>query len=541
MDGKIRCRIMCTRDTGCVASSVGTMMLFCFLSIYPLPIFLPCAKSRPRKTAPPPSHSLHSRSTEGSAKPFTMIITMGGSQNDQASSALLQQNNGHGPGGEERRLVAEPNSSSSSTSKIDDKAARASAKTTTMRTILGKGREKQKSTTAGIPKRFTDMKTNVVLCKNVAAALNTTTTISENGEAASVEATKKKKMVVKKKTATSSTTLATTKSSETGGVSSAAKRRQGERKNSIKQSTTTNKNKGNKEEESDTTRRKEGQTTGSVKTIAKKKAGEASSLSLGRTKRRVKFQGQRVQNNHDSDEEDNKDGVLRATKKKENGIITKVRKEAKSINPIDTKAKRALLMKGKPKVAVKVIDEIKKKKKKSVAHTVKHKQNIEISADQAQEHFKHHQTWGGLGSIVDEFHKFYFRRTGIDGCRVGGIIRITFAILFLLDRWVLARDLDFLMSPSRGVIPSLALYNSTAVTAEEYDYKAWSLFHLNHSVADGDVLLWKLHWLGLAQGGLLLLGFFPRFQLLGIYLNIVSFHRHNDVLFDYEDTMMRLW
>ena len=134
-------------------------------------------------------------------------------------------------------------------------------------------------------------------------------------------------------------------------------------------------------------------------------------------------------------------------------------------------------------------------------------------------------------SFCEAWNHFFFRRTSIDGCRVAGAIRILFALLFLLDRLVLGRDLDFFLSPSKGVVPStLSTTTVSPIT--------WTLFHVN---PQSDEWLWLLHWVSFGQGILLLLGILPRLQVVGIYLNLVSLHRHNDLIYDDEDTMMRLW
>jgi hypothetical protein len=129
--------------------------------------------------------------------------------------------------------------------------------------------------------------------------------------------------------------------------------------------------------------------------------------------------------------------------------------------------------------------------------------------------------------VREAWNVFFFRRTSQEGCQVGGAIRIAVAVLFVADRLLLGRDLDTLLSPSQGVVPH-----------EPGSFAAWSLLQMD---PQNDKLLWGLYWVGLVQGILLVLGILPRLQVLGIFLNLVSFHRHNNLMWDEADVMLRLW
>jgi hypothetical protein len=129
--------------------------------------------------------------------------------------------------------------------------------------------------------------------------------------------------------------------------------------------------------------------------------------------------------------------------------------------------------------------------------------------------------------VREAWNVFFFRRTSQEGCQVGGAIRIAVGVLFVADRLLLGRDLDTLLSPSHGVVPR-----------EPGSFAAWSLLQMD---PQNDKLLWGLYWVGLVQGILLVLGILPRLQVLGIFLNLVSFHRHNNLMWDEADVMLRLW
>jgi hypothetical protein len=134
-------------------------------------------------------------------------------------------------------------------------------------------------------------------------------------------------------------------------------------------------------------------------------------------------------------------------------------------------------------------------------------------------------------NTLDHWNNFFFRRTSLEGCRLGGIMRISFAVVFLMERYILSRDWEFLISPSKGMIPAQLDWPPTLTS--------WSLFHLQQN-AD-DEFYQQIFHLSIVQGILLLLGILPRLQMLGIFIHLVSLHRHNDIMFDYEDTLLRLW
>lgn len=125
--------------------------------------------------------------------------------------------------------------------------------------------------------------------------------------------------------------------------------------------------------------------------------------------------------------------------------------------------------------------------------------------------------------------KFFHGRLGLDGCRLAGWLRIAFALLFVLDRLLLTLDLNTLLHPQDGLVP----YWLGRQTGEPNMYSIFSL------APESATFLWTVHWIGILQGILLLLGIAPRFQLLGVYLNLVSFQHHNQVIWDGEDMMFK--
>ena len=131
------------------------------------------------------------------------------------------------------------------------------------------------------------------------------------------------------------------------------------------------------------------------------------------------------------------------------------------------------------------------------------------------------------------WNQFFHARVGLPQCRVAGWLRVAYATLFVLDRLLLTLDLDYLLSPSNGVLPYRLTRFHPALTAQH-----WTLFQL---APESDVLLWTVHVVGLLHGGLLLLGIAPRWQLFCVYINLLSFERHNYMIWDGEDEMFRTW
>lgn len=135
-------------------------------------------------------------------------------------------------------------------------------------------------------------------------------------------------------------------------------------------------------------------------------------------------------------------------------------------------------------------------------------------------------------SLLSAWTKFFHARLHTDGCHLCGLIRIAFAALVIVDKLVLTLDLDYFMSPSNGVIPR-------RIFAQDPEYSEMlTLFDL---LPESDKFLWAMHWIGLLHAVLLLVGVAPRVNLLGLFVNMVSFHHHNDLIWDAEDTMFRIW
>jgi uncharacterized membrane protein YphA (DoxX/SURF4 family) len=123
---------------------------------------------------------------------------------------------------------------------------------------------------------------------------------------------------------------------------------------------------------------------------------------------------------------------------------------------------------------------------------------------------------------------FFHARAGPEACVLGGWMRIGYALLFIYDRIIIGLDFEWFFS-GNGVISFEAL---------DRDMHQLSIFQL---APNSEELLWAMHYIGLLHGILLLLGIAPRFQVVCLFVNLVSFHHHNSVLYDAQDVMMRIW
>lgn len=123
---------------------------------------------------------------------------------------------------------------------------------------------------------------------------------------------------------------------------------------------------------------------------------------------------------------------------------------------------------------------------------------------------------------------FFHSRTDQQACIVAGYMRIAFGLLILCDRLLVSLDLgDFL---------DLLPYGATS--KDDEIASAITLFQLS---PDSKWLYWVLHVISMIHATLLIAGVSPRFQLVCLHCITVSFHHHNNLLWEGEDVMFRMW
>ena len=129
--------------------------------------------------------------------------------------------------------------------------------------------------------------------------------------------------------------------------------------------------------------------------------------------------------------------------------------------------------------------------------------------------------------------RFFHERATDRAFQISVILRTGFAALYLMERVWLSNQIDVLLLPSNGMLPLEAAQNH-----EQCDDRMWTIFQ---AAPHSDRLLLIVQQLGLWHGMLLLLGIFPRIQLLGIFLNLVCFQHHNVMIWEYSDTLFRIF
>ncbi|OEU05865.1 hypothetical protein FRACYDRAFT_266749 [Fragilariopsis cylindrus CCMP1102] len=134
------------------------------------------------------------------------------------------------------------------------------------------------------------------------------------------------------------------------------------------------------------------------------------------------------------------------------------------------------------------------------------------------------------------WNRFFHSRVGATGIWISGWMRIGFAFLYLADRILWSLDVAEFLAPQTGLLP----YIQQQQQQQQNIHKTleWNLFGL---APTHQGWFYGLFYIGILQSVLLLLGIAPRFQLVCLHLNTVSWTHHNYLCFDYQDDMMRMW
>jgi hypothetical protein len=157
-----------------------------------------------------------------------------------------------------------------------------------------------------------------------------------------------------------------------------------------------------------------------------------------------------------------------------------------------------------------------------------------------------------LQGIGDGWNHFFFARCATkNALRYMGYIRIFYGLLLLYDRLILGLDFDFFFTS--GLIPCQQSFHDLAVVAYEnhhidasYPRSLLCTIAANFLPTESTsnyfyYLAWTFYYLGLIHIVLFILGVAPKFQLLGIQINLLSFHYFTPLLWDGEDIMIKVW
>lgn len=152
--------------------------------------------------------------------------------------------------------------------------------------------------------------------------------------------------------------------------------------------------------------------------------------------------------------------------------------------------------------------------------------------------------------IGSAWNHFFFARCATKNALLFmGYIRIFYGLLLLYDRLILGLDFDLFFTS--GMIPCQQSFHDLAPVAYENHHidstvpkSLLCTLAANYLPSDSYYfyyLAWTFYYLGLIHIVLFILGVAPKFQLLGIHLNLLSFHFYTQLLWDGEDIMIKIW
>ncbi len=137
---------------------------------------------------------------------------------------------------------------------------------------------------------------------------------------------------------------------------------------------------------------------------------------------------------------------------------------------------------------------------------------------------------------VQMANDFFNARTGAQGCFVAGVIRCSYACLYLYSTILMAIQMPTLFDPRKGLMPYFITGESDAEDDED-DY-SYSIFEF---APKSSLLMYAMFLLGVTSGFLLLLGIEPRKGAIGAYFFLYNMQFHNDKIFDHEFFMSKTW
>lgn len=157
-----------------------------------------------------------------------------------------------------------------------------------------------------------------------------------------------------------------------------------------------------------------------------------------------------------------------------------------------------------------------------------------------------------LKRIGNSWNDFFFARCATkNALTYMGYIRIFYGLLLLYDRLILGLDFDLFFTS--GMIPCQQSFHDLEPFAYESphidpSYPSSLLCTIADRYLSSDAasnyfyyLAWAFFYLGLLHIVLFTLGVAPKFQLLFIHVNLLSFHYYTPLLWDGEDVMIKVW
>lgn len=134
-----------------------------------------------------------------------------------------------------------------------------------------------------------------------------------------------------------------------------------------------------------------------------------------------------------------------------------------------------------------------------------------------------------LRSMVNDF---CHARTGTQGCFVAGVVRCSYAVLYMYSLIQLTIQMPTLLDPHKGLLP----YFITGEDVGDWDYSIFEFF------PQSSFIMYLMFLLGWVSGVFLLLGIEPRKAAIGAYFFLYNLQNHsNEALFDHEMRMSKMW
>ena len=136
------------------------------------------------------------------------------------------------------------------------------------------------------------------------------------------------------------------------------------------------------------------------------------------------------------------------------------------------------------------------------------------------------------------WNDFFHSRTNVHSATnvflLCGRLRIAYALLLLFDRYILSYDFHTFyltqMMPCEQYYRTTASPNSLLCTIAGAVHPTQSPY-----------VYYTFFYVGILNAVLLLLGITPKFQLVLLHINMLSFYNHSTLIWDGEDTMFALW
>ncbi len=136
-------------------------------------------------------------------------------------------------------------------------------------------------------------------------------------------------------------------------------------------------------------------------------------------------------------------------------------------------------------------------------------------------------------------HRFFHSRTKRHGSVfvVCGRLRIGYAVLLLLDRYILYYDFDHWFLTT--IMPCHQFIIAPKTTTGDTSLMCTIAGMVDPTLSPH--VYYAFFYVGIVNAVLLLLGIAPKLQLLLLHVNMLSFHYHNYAIWDGEDAMFKVW